>query len=74
MIEKQFVTITPAYGADYTSAKAAKDAFLFGRDFILQDFESFFDGKPCNLPNFKPGLTVNIRYKKLRSVAVVKVP
>lgn len=30
-------TLTPAYGRDYHSAKAAREAFNSGKDFILND-------------------------------------
>lgn len=70
MITQNYTTITPAYGRDYKSAKAAKEDFLINRkDFILQPQEQY-----CSISDFAPGVTVNIRYKRMTQVAVVKVP
>jgi len=68
-------TVSPAYGRDYTSGKAAKAAWEAGDDFILQDYQSPWDGKPINLESAKEaGFTeVNIRFKKMAGVCVVKV-
>ena len=69
------MTLTPAYGRDYTSkAKAEKD-FRAGKDFIISDMFHQYDGKPVNITDLKATgcKTVNIRYKGLRSVAVIEV-
>ena len=41
-------TLTPAYGRDYNSGKAAKADYAAEKDFILQDIGSQWDGKPMN--------------------------
>lgn len=65
----KYVTVTPAYGRDYTSAKAAKADWQKGMDFILQDFTSPWDGKPINREQAEEtGFKVNIRYASLRKV------
>lgn len=71
-ISKNYVSITPAYGRDYASQKAVKADWEAGKDFEIQDFEIGF-GRLCSKRDFAPGVTVNIRYKSLRDVCVVKV-
>ena len=34
-----YPTLTPAYGRDYTTAKAAREAFLGGADFVLHSYQ-----------------------------------
>jgi len=66
------MTLTPAYGRDYKSAKAAKADFHAGKDFIIADFFHPYDGKPCNKEQLGSGdYPVRIRYKKLAQVCVV---
>ncbi len=69
------MTLTPAYGRDYTSAKAAKADWDAGKDFIIADMMDPYCGKPINREDARnAGIkTVNIRYKRLTQVAVVKV-
>ena len=68
-ITENYLSLLPAYGRDYRSAKDAKESFLSGKDWI--DSAS---GSYCSVSDFASGVTVNLRYKQLRSVAVVKVP
>lgn len=63
-------TLTPAYGRDYTSAKAAEADYLKGRDFVLNDAFSPWDGKPCSCRDF-PGQEVKIRYNRRRNTVLV---
>jgi len=58
--------VVPAYGRDYKSAKAAKADWKDGKDFIINDFFSPYDGKPCSIRDTKD--QVMIRYDKLRKV------
>jgi hypothetical protein len=60
------ITLTPAYGRDYTSKAKAIADWEAGKDFILNDFESRWNGKPVNISQL-PG-KVLIRYGKLRKV------
>lgn len=65
-----YVTVTPAYGRDYKSAKAARADWDAGKDFILQAFGNPYDGKPINKGQAtEAGYKVNIRYDKLRKTA-----
>ncbi len=63
-------TLTPAYGRDYKSAKAAKADWDGGKDFVYNDMMSPFNGKYCS----KSDLTGShqLRYDKLRKVTIVK--
>ena len=64
--------LTPAYGRNYTSAAAAKRDWLAGKDFILQDVTSQWDGKPTNKDDWQ-GQAVVIRYgKDLRKVMSIR--
>lgn len=69
------MTLTPAYGRDYKSRKEIEADLNAGKDFIIADISSPWDGKPVN----KDGLIelgqtmVNVRYNKLRKVTVVKI-
>lgn len=65
------MTLTPAYGRDYKSAKAAKEDFNADKDFIVRDFFSPWDGKPVNKSQLK-GTTVTLRFDKDRKVTTVK--
>lgn len=68
-------TVVPAYGRDYRSKGQAIADWEAGKDFILQDISSPWDGKPINKEDaVKAGYrSVNIRYKNLRQIAVVKM-
>jgi len=58
------MSVIPAYGRDYKSAKAAKAAWESGKvDFILKDMSSPWDGKYCSGRDFY-GQSVEIRYQK----------
>lgn len=63
------MTAVPAYGRDYKSAKAVKEDWQAGKDFLLEP-----SGQYANKDSpFPKGTTLNIRYKKLTQVCVVKV-
>ncbi len=68
-ITENYLSLVPAYGRDYRSSREAKQSFLSGRDWIDARCGSY-----CSVSDFASGVTVNLRYKQLRSVAVVKVP
>lgn len=71
----KYLEVTPAYGRDYKTQAEAKAAWDAGKDFILQDISSPWDGKPINKEDAKNGgyTTVNIRFKRNTQVAVVKL-
>jgi len=65
------MTLTPAYGRDYTSAKAAKADWDADKDFIVADITNPYCGKPVNKSGAPAG-SHTIRYKKLTQACVVK--
>ncbi len=69
------MTLTPAYGRDYKSKAAVLKDFNADRDFIIADAFSKWDGKPVNKSQLVAEGTksVNLRYKGLRSIAVVQL-
>jgi hypothetical protein len=69
-----YVTVTPANGRDYKSAKAAREDWNNNLDFILQAPRDRFDGKPINKRSADAaGLTVHIRYGRLRKIIFAEV-
>ena len=70
-----YITLTPAYGRDYTSVGAIKAALDSGKDFIIADVMHPYCGKPANKSDLAgEGVTaVNVRYAANRKVAVIKL-
>lgn len=67
----RYTTVTPAYGRDYKSAKAAKEDWQAGKDFIIADFSSPWDGKPMSIADVEDGQQIMIRYKQLTQITKV---
>lgn len=70
-------TLTPAYGRDYKSKKAAIEDFEANKDFIFNCMfgpDACYDGKPVNkeqlVGKYK---AVQLRYGKLRKVTIHKI-
>lgn len=65
-----YMELVPAYGRDYPTAKAVKEAFN-----TEQDFEGDYSVRfqILNKQQVPKGTTVNLRYKKLTQIAQVKV-
>ena len=68
------ITLIPAYGRDYRSARAVKKALQNQIDFRVQDVSSKWDGMVGNLLNIKTEgyEEVKVRYSKLRKVTIFK--
>lgn len=65
-------TVTPAYGRDYTSAKAAKADWQQNKDFIIADIFDKYDGKPINKQDADgAGISIMIRFNKLTKITNV---
>ena len=62
--------LSPAYGRDYKNGKEAEAAFRDGKMFTLNTHTG---SGYVNISNFRPGATVNIRFKRQTQVKVVKV-
>jgi hypothetical protein len=69
------MTLTPAYGCDYKSGKDVKAAFAEGKDFVIADVFGGNAGRMTNREDLvKAGVrSVNIRFKRMMNVVVVKV-
>ena len=62
-------TLVPAYGRDYTSAKAVKADWEAGKDFTIVDFFDGNDGKAVNKQDAEAaGISVTIRYNRLQKM------
>jgi len=68
-----YLTCVPSYGRDYKSQKEVKEAWEAGKDFTINDMSSTDDGRQINKQDASPGMTLNIRYKKLTQICVIKV-
>lgn len=66
------MTLVPAYGREYKTAKAVKEDWANGKDFLVADMFSPYDGKPANRESFPSGTKVQIRFDKVRKVTVVQ--
>ena len=62
-------TLTPAYARDYRSAIAVIADYKAGKEFILNDITSRWNGKPCSIRDF-PSEHVILRYNRLRNTVV----
>jgi hypothetical protein len=63
--------VTPAYGRDYTSAKAAKADWFAGKDFIMQPQGCYIN--KADAQTLTGATAVNIRYKGSTRVTVVTI-
>ena len=68
------ITLTPAWGRDYRWATEAKACFESGKDWILHDMMSPWDGKPTSIADFNPGDTVKLPFHKNTRVATYTLP
>ena len=63
-----YVTLIPAYGRDYASARAVKDDWNRGKDFIIACIAHTYDGKPMNKEQAEKGCKYQVRYAKQMKV------
>lgn len=65
----EYLSAIPAYGRDYKSKKEVMAAWNEGKDFLIQDMRHSGyinkDDKPANV-------VLNVRYKNLMNVCVIK--
>ena len=62
-----YITVTPAYGRDYKSAKSARADWTAGKDFIIQQFGHPDDQKPMASRDVN-GEQINIRFDQNRKI------
>ena len=65
------LTLTPAYGRDYKTAKKAKEDWKAGKDFIITDSFHPYDGKPMSIRDAKPKEKFLIRFNRLTRITTV---
>lgn len=63
-----YLSVTPAYGRDYKSKKEVLADWEAGKDFQLQP-----SGQYMSIRDATPGMVLNIRYKRLTQICVVRV-
>jgi hypothetical protein len=64
----KYVTVSPAYGRDYRSARAAQEDWLDGKDFMVETVGPDM-GRMINIPQAEEtGLKIMIRYKRKTQV------
>lgn len=64
--------LTPAYGRVYTTREKVENDYLNGKDFILNDPSSQWNGRYCSIRDFE-GETVELRYgERLQHFTYVK--
>lgn len=68
----QYLEVSPSYGADYKSGKEVQAAWDAGKDFTIETMGPD-TGRQINKQDAKPGMTLNIRYKRLTQVKVIKI-
>ena len=65
------MTVLPAYGRDYKSAKAVKADWAAGKDFVITGMHAD-SGRYINLQDAKSCTeTIMVRYKGLREIVKV---
>ena len=70
------MTLVPAYGRDYKTKKAVLQDWHAGKDFVIQDFFSRWDGKPVNKKDIERGgaeTSVMVRYRNQTQIATIKL-
>jgi hypothetical protein len=67
MAKEQLMTLTPAYGRDYKSAKALLEDFHNEKDFILNTPRGT---TYINKPQIESGTIIQFRYSNLRKLTV----
>jgi len=66
------MTLIPAYGRDYKSAKAVQADWNANKDFKIIDMFGGNDGRAINKQDADPGKSYTVRYKRLTMVTTVK--
>lgn len=72
MIVENYLTVSPAYGREYTKASAAMQDWLEGRDFKMESMIG--SGSYCSIRDFAAKTKVQVRYSRLTKVVVVETP
>jgi hypothetical protein len=75
LLEGKTISLVPAYGRDYKSKKAIQADLDADKDFVISDMMNRWDGKPANKRSLlaQGYASVQVRYAKMRKVAVLKL-
>jgi hypothetical protein len=65
------LTLIPAYGRDYKTAKSAKADWKAGKDFIIANVFHRYDGKPMSIRDVCAGEKFMIRFDRLAKITMV---
>ena len=65
-----YMTLAPAYGRDYKNSRAVQLDWDNNKDFLICSGPD--DGRYINRLDAPKGITLNIRYNRLRSIKVLK--
>ena len=66
-----YLECSPAYGRDYTTKASALAAWNAGKDWQIEDIGPHC-GQYVNKDSNRKGLTLNLRYKRLTMILVIK--
>jgi len=71
----KIAVLVPAYGRDYSTASSAIKDFRSGKDWILRDPTSRYNGKYCSIRDLSNSeyTEVELRYNKRRDLAKVNL-
>jgi hypothetical protein len=67
-----YLTVVPAYGRDYKSAKAVRADWDAGKDFQINDMSSRDDGRYVNKADKPADVTLQVRFARLTKVTMIK--
>jgi hypothetical protein len=66
------LTVIPAYGRDYNSIDEIQKDYDAGKDFLISDISSRYDGSYINKEQaVEMGIKLIVRYSKKRKSAVI---
>lgn len=69
-----YLGVKPAYGRDFKSQKAVREAYAVGLDFQVTDFTSPDYGRYVNKNDHPAGVTLQVRYKADTMVMMIPPP
>ncbi len=69
------ITLIPNRGRDYPTAGRVLEHLKEGRDFIVADVSSVWDGKPCNILDLKRAgiMHARVRFDRQRQVTTINI-
>ena len=70
------IHLIPNRGRDYDTAEAVLEHIKAGRDFIVRDMRSPWDGKPCNLGDLQRYgvMHARVQFNRLTETTTIHIP